>query len=57
MPTISSLDVSNTDLNSLPDGLTVTGNVDLTGTKITKIPKNFKVGGTFIDANGKTLQK
>ena len=58
LPTIPSLDVSNTDLSSLPDGLNVAGNVDLTGTKITKLPKNFKVGGEFTDVNGKkTLPK
>jgi len=58
LPTIPSLDVSNTDISSLPDGLTVSGNVDLTNTKITKLPKNFKVGGEFTDINGKkTLPK
>ena len=58
LPTIPSLDISNTDISSLPDGLNVTGNVDLTGSKITKLPKGFRVGGEFTDVNGKkTLPK
>ena len=39
------LDLSNTPITSLPQGLTVGGSLYLYNTKITSLPKDLKVGG------------
>ena len=39
------LDLGYTPLESLPDNLTVNGNLYLANTKITELPKNLNVGG------------
>ena len=40
-----SLDLSGTQITSLPDNLTVSGWLDLRGTQITSLPDNLTVGG------------
>ena len=40
-----SLDLSNTNITSLPDNLTVGGGLDLRNTAITSLPDNLTVGG------------
>ena len=40
-----SLDLSGTQITSLPDNLTVGGSLLLSGTKITSLPENMTVGG------------
>lgn len=39
------LDVSGTDLDSLPDNLHIQGDLDITDTKIKNLPQNLKVDG------------
>jgi len=41
------LDLRDTDITSLPSGLTVGGSLDLTDTKITSLPSDLKVGGSL----------
>ena len=42
-----SLDLSGTQITSLPDNLTVGGSLDLSGTQITSLPDNLTVGGSL----------
>ena len=46
-----SLDLSGTQITSLPDGLTVGGYLDLRGTQITSLPDGLTVGGS-LDLSG-----
>ena len=39
------LDLSDTPITSLPNGLNVGGNLDLSNTKITSLPNDLQVGG------------
>jgi len=39
------LDLRDTDITALPDGLSVGGYLDLNRTKITALPEGLKVGG------------
>ena len=41
------LDLSDTQITSLPEGLTVGGSLDLRGTQITSLPKGLTVGGSL----------
>lgn len=43
-----SLDLSDTQITSLPDGLTVGGWIDLRGTQITSLPDSLKIGGKIV---------
>ena len=42
---VGDLDLSNTNITSLPDGLEVGRDLTLRGTKITSLPDGLKVGG------------
>ena len=46
-----SLDLCNTPITSLPEGLTVGGYLDLSGTPITSLPEGLTVGG-WVDLHG-----
>ena len=46
-----SLNLSGTQITSLPENLTVGGWLDLSGTQITSLPENLTVGG-WLDLNG-----
>ena len=41
------LDLSETPITTLPDGLAVAGNLYLSGTQITSLPEGFTVGGSL----------
>jgi hypothetical protein len=41
------LDLTNTKITSLPEGLQVRGSLDLRNTPITSLPKGLKVGGNL----------
>jgi len=45
------LDLSGTDITTLPEGLTVGGSLDLSGTGITTLPEGLTVGG-WLDLSG-----
>ena len=45
------LDLSNTQITSLPDNLTVEGWLDLSNTQITSLPDNLTVGGSLYSSN------
>ena len=45
------LDLSGTQITSLPDNLTVGGSLNLSGTQITSLPDNLTVGG-YLDLSG-----
>ena len=47
------LDLSNTQITSLPDNLTVGGSLDLRNTQITSLPDNLTVGGRLEDRKRK----
>ena len=49
------LDLSGTQITSLPDNLTVGGWLDLRGTQITSLPENLTVGGS-LDLNGTPIE-
>ena len=49
-----SLDLSGTNITSLPDNLTVGGYLDLSGTNITSLPDNLTVGGS-LDLRGTNI--
>ena len=42
-----SLDLSGTQITSLPEGLTVGGSLNLSGTQITSLPEGLTVGGSL----------
>ena len=42
-----SLNLSNTNITKLPEGLTVGGSLDLSNTNITKLPEGLTVGGSL----------
>ncbi len=48
------LDLSDTNITSLPDNLTVGGGLDLRGTNITSLPDNLTVGGG-LDLSGTNI--
>jgi len=48
------LDLSETNITSLPDGLTVGGSLDLRGTNITSLPDGLTVGGS-LDLRGTNI--
>jgi hypothetical protein len=41
--------------NSFPQQLIVTGNLDITGTAVTSIPEDAKIGGKVIGLPAKTV--
>jgi len=43
--TVGGLDLSGTQITSLPEGLTVGGWLDLRGTQITSLPENVVIKG------------
>ena len=45
------LDLTNTNITSLPEGLKVSGFLSLRNTNITSLPKDLKVGG-YLDLGG-----
>ena len=45
----------DTGLKELPERLIVTGNLDITGTEITSIPADAKIGGKIIGLPRKTV--
>ncbi|MDD5293736.1 MAG: hypothetical protein PHW40_05440, partial [Candidatus Izemoplasmatales bacterium] len=47
------LDLSGTNITSLPNGLTVGGSLDLSGTNITSLPNGLTVGGSLDLSNTK----
>ena len=49
-----SLDLRNTPITALPEGLTVGGWLDLNGTNITALPEGLTVGG-WLDLNGTNI--
>lgn len=49
------LDLSGTQITSLPDNLTVGGWLDLSGTQITALPDNLTVGGS-LDLSGTQIR-
>ena len=46
-----SLDLENTQITALPEGLSVGGSLDLRGTQITALPEGLSVGG-YLDLRG-----
>ena len=44
---VGNLDLSETPITSLPEGLTVRGSLDLEGTPITSLPEGLVVGGSL----------
>ena len=48
------LDLSNTYISSLPEGLTVVGNLSLCNTRVTTLPKQLTVGGN-LDLRGTNI--
>jgi hypothetical protein len=47
--------LKDTGLKELPEQLIVTGNLDITGTEITSIPEDAKIGGKIIGLARKTV--
>ena len=52
-----SLDLSFTNITSLPENLTVGGSLDLSGTNITSLPESLTVGGDLFFDNTDISQK
>ncbi len=47
--------LKDTGLKELPEGLIVTGNLDLTGTEVTSIPEDAKIGGKIVGLPRRTI--
>ena len=48
------LDLCNTDITNLPDGLAVQGYLNLSGTNIRELPENLTIRGKSTEDYGET---
>jgi hypothetical protein len=55
VPEMASLKLTNADIDQLPNGLKIKGDLTLTGSKVTQLPKDIEVGGRIIDHTGKQI--
>jgi hypothetical protein len=55
VPEMTSLNLTNADIDQLPNGLKIKGDLTLTGSKVTQLPKDIEVGGRIIDHTGKQI--